>query len=265
MKLVFPGGEHPQVLLSQGGNRVGSAGDAAVVLDRPSMPAVLCKIIVSDGGVLAQVPANAAVTVNGRHVEGVIALRVGDVIGFDGVCARLVPLASPSMHHAFGNLAGVYGQPDQAAGVDDPQLTVVRAAVPRCVLRGISGPVFGRSYPVIGPTTIGRAPECTLRIDEEGISRLHARLLPHATGLRLEDAGSTNGCYVNGTRVESAQVLGGDEIMLDTLRFQLIVMGQRSPAAIPVTPPARPVPRRWPLWTAAGLLLIALLSLAALA
>ena len=35
MKLVFPGGEHPQVLLGPGVNRVGSDPQATIVLDQP--------------------------------------------------------------------------------------------------------------------------------------------------------------------------------------------------------------------------------------
>ncbi len=34
MKLVFPGGEHPQVLLGPGVNRVGSDPQSNIVLDR---------------------------------------------------------------------------------------------------------------------------------------------------------------------------------------------------------------------------------------
>ena len=42
MKLVFPGGEHPQVLLGPGVNRVGSDPQANIVLDRPGvLPAAL--------------------------------------------------------------------------------------------------------------------------------------------------------------------------------------------------------------------------------
>ena len=39
MKLVFPGGEHPQVLLGPGVNRVGSDPQANIVLDRPGVHA----------------------------------------------------------------------------------------------------------------------------------------------------------------------------------------------------------------------------------
>ena len=37
MKLVFPGGEHPQVLLGPGVSRIGSDPHANIVIDRPGV------------------------------------------------------------------------------------------------------------------------------------------------------------------------------------------------------------------------------------
>ena len=102
----------------------------------------------------------------------------------------------------------------------------VRPAVPRYVLRGVSGEAFGRTYPIHGTTTIGRSPECTLRLDESGISRVHARLQPTEDGMLLEDLGSSNGSYVNDKRVLRGEAKIGDEIGFDTLRFRLTAPGQ---------------------------------------
>ena len=52
MKLVFPGGEHPQVLLGPGVNRVGSDPDANIVLDRPGVLPQHCQLHVTDHGVM---------------------------------------------------------------------------------------------------------------------------------------------------------------------------------------------------------------------
>jgi pSer/pThr/pTyr-binding forkhead associated (FHA) protein len=70
-------------------------------------------------------------------------------------------------------------------------------------------------------TVIGRAPECAVRLDESGISRMHARLMPTADGVQLEDLGSTNGSFINGKRVLFGEARVGDELMFDTLRFRL--------------------------------------------
>lgn len=214
MKLVFPGGEHPQVLLGEGVNRIGSDPQANIVLDRPGVMPQHCQLHVTATGVTLDVPAGASVSVNGRPVAGLIALRRGDTVAFDNVQARLASV------DAVSPVASRVG-PAGAASNDGAGVTAVRAALPRYVLRAVSGSGFGRSHPVAGTTVIGRAPECTLRLDESGISRMHARLMPTADGVQLEDLGSTNGSFINGKRVLFGEARVGDELMFDTLRFRL--------------------------------------------
>lgn len=51
------------------------------------------------------------------------------------------------------------------------------------------------------PITIGRSPESTLVIDDDYASNHHARIYPHHETWVVEDLGSTNGTYVQRTRV----------------------------------------------------------------
>ena len=89
MKLVFPNGEHAQVLLSHGVNRVGSAADADIRLDDPDIAPIHCEIHVTHAGANLQVPAGGgAVTVNGKPVPDIMALRAGDQVGFAHVVAK---------------------------------------------------------------------------------------------------------------------------------------------------------------------------------
>ena len=222
MKLVFPGGEHPQVLLGMGVNRIGSDPHANIVLDRPGVLPQHCQLHVTASGVMLDVPHGTTVSVNGRQVDGLIALRPGDAVAFDRVEARLASMEAAAV---VRHQAGVVGRMPESAN-DDPGATAVRPVVPRYVLRGVSGEAFGRTYPVHGSTAVGRAPECDLRIDEPGLSRVHARLLPTDDGLLLEDLGSTNGSFLNGKRVLRGEARIGDEIGFDTLRFRLIAPGQ---------------------------------------
>jgi len=222
MKLVFPGGEHPQVLLGPGVNRIGSDPHANIVLDRPGVLPQHCQLHVTSSGVMLDVPPGTTVSVNGRQVDGLIALRPGDAVAFDGVEARLASIESAA---AVRHQVGVGGRMPESAN-DDPGATAVRPVLPRYALRGVSGEAFGRTYPIVGATTIGRAPECTLRLDEPGMSRMHARLMPTDDGLLVEDLGSTNGCFVNGKRVLRGDVRVGDELGFDTLRFRLVAPGQ---------------------------------------
>ena len=92
---------------------------------------------------------------------------------------------------------------------------------PEYVLRGVTGTVFGRSYHLLSPTTVGRSPECDICLDSSGISRLHARLRPLDYGVEIEDLKSTNGSFLNGQRIGVAIARTGDEIAFDQLRFRV--------------------------------------------
>lgn len=214
MKLVFPGGEHPQVLLNSGINRIGSDPESEVRLF--GTQPLRGQINVTAQGVMLQVPDGAPVRVNGRDIDGLIALRAGDRISFDDIEARLT-----SMETSASSAPGATVPPPS----DDLGATTVRVALPRYVLRGVAGRMFGRTIPMAGAITVGRAPECTLTLEDAGLSRLHARLLPTDDGVRVEDLGSTNGTTVNGRRVLHGLARVGDEIGFDTLRFRLLSPG----------------------------------------
>ncbi|HEY2346438.1 MAG TPA: FHA domain-containing protein [Xanthomonadaceae bacterium] len=221
MKLVFPNGEHPQVVLNTGINRIGSARDGAVVLERPGIAPVHCEIHQSGIGVNLQVPAGAPpVMVNDKPVREMIALRAGDTINLGGVIARVAAMDAPRAVPASGTTGTI------PSADDDSGATRMRAAVPKFVLRGVSGPVFGKMYPVAGPTVIGRAPECAIAVTVDEISRRHVELKPVADGVSVEDLGSANGTYVNGQRVQKGYMKAGDELRLDAVRFMLVAPGQ---------------------------------------
>jgi PAS domain S-box-containing protein len=83
----------------------------------------------------------------------------------------------------------------------------------------------GRSFKISGEeSVIGRSPEAQVRLMEEGVSRRHARIIRSAEGkFELTDLGSTNGTYLNGTRVGGPGRLDeGDRVQLGgqcSLRF----------------------------------------------
>jgi pSer/pThr/pTyr-binding forkhead associated (FHA) protein len=238
MKLTFPGGEHPHVELDPGVQRIGSDPASHIVLGVPGVQPLHCELHVSDKGVMVQVPGDASVNVNGRPVAGLIALRNGDHLDFHHVHAKLIAIEATDRLPATAN--------------DDPAATAVRVAVPRYFLRGLDKD--GRSHPVAAPTLVGRARDCQLRLDDDGLSRRHARLLPTPEGLQVEDLGSTNGTTVNGRRIERAMTRAGDEIAFDALRFRVVAPGMSEP--LPETAP--PASRSWVGWSSLALLAVAL-------
>jgi pSer/pThr/pTyr-binding forkhead associated (FHA) protein len=261
MKLVFPGGEHPQVLLGLGVNRVGSDPHATIVLDRPGVLPQHCQLHVTAHGVMLDVAPGTAVSVNGRQVHGVITLRSGDSVAFNTVQAQLAALDTTSMDQQQALAAGCA----LGAANDDPGATAVRPVLPRYLLRGVFGSVSGRNFPLLGPMTVGRASECNLRLDEQGMSRKHARMIPTADGVQIEDLGSTNGSYINDRRVLRGEAKAGDEIGFDTLRFRLVSsepLDRSEEQGMPSDHEARQLSPRW-LW--AGLAVIVIAGLGAVA
>ncbi|HEY4370241.1 MAG TPA: FHA domain-containing protein [Steroidobacteraceae bacterium] len=69
--------------------------------------------------------------------------------------------------------------------------------------------------------TIGRTSENDVCIPSKLVSRHHARLLVGASGVVIEDAGSTNGCFVNGQQVQQHQLHEGDVLEFGDLRYRL--------------------------------------------
>ncbi|MHB1614238.1 MAG: FHA domain-containing protein FhaB/FipA [Actinomycetes bacterium] len=72
-----------------------------------------------------------------------------------------------------------------------------------------AGPLAGTAVTLSeAPVVIGRAPECTLVLDDSYTSSRHARLRPTEDGTwTVEDLGSTNGTYLGPTKVSSPTVV----------------------------------------------------------
>jgi pSer/pThr/pTyr-binding forkhead associated (FHA) protein len=71
--------------------------------------------------------------------------------------------------------------------------------------------------------SIGRGEDNTVRLTERNISRRHARIAREAERWVVFDAGSYNGCYVNGARVSQRQDLThGDLVQLGDYRLELV-------------------------------------------
>src|SRR6478752_7757250 len=71
--------------------------------------------------------------------------------------------------------------------------------------------------------SIGRGEDNTVRLTERNISRKHARLAREQDAWVVYDAGSYNGCYVNGARVSQRQdLVHGDLVQLGDYRLELM-------------------------------------------
>ncbi|HEY7732204.1 MAG TPA: FHA domain-containing protein [Gaiellaceae bacterium] len=72
----------------------------------------------------------------------------------------------------------------------------------------------GATVELTAPVSVGRGAENGLRIDSDDyVSSRHAQFEVRADGLWLEDAGSTNGTFVNGARVTTARQLQQGDVV----------------------------------------------------
>jgi pSer/pThr/pTyr-binding forkhead associated (FHA) protein len=73
----------------------------------------------------------------------------------------------------------------------------------------------GDEFPVdSAPLTIGRGSQNVIAIDgDEFASARHVRVEPRGDGVWVHDLGSTNGTYVNGTRIEAAHRLRPGDVL----------------------------------------------------
>jgi pSer/pThr/pTyr-binding forkhead associated (FHA) protein len=72
----------------------------------------------------------------------------------------------------------------------------------------------GTSVELSAPTQIGRGAENGVQLDgDDFVSSRHARFEPRGDGIWVEDAGSTNGTFVNGARVTSARLLQPGDVV----------------------------------------------------
>jgi pSer/pThr/pTyr-binding forkhead associated (FHA) protein len=106
----------------------------------------------------------------------------------------------------------VTAAPQESIILSASEAAALRAAAglggSRLVVLASPGLRQGTPIEVSGALTIGRGPDSDLSLDGDGtVSSRHAKLSRRPDGLWVEDAGSTNGTFVNGARVTTARLL----------------------------------------------------------
>jgi len=86
----------------------------------------------------------------------------------------------------------------------------------------LTGTRMGLVHTLSGTVTLGRSPECEITLDDDGVSRMHARIVMRQGQPEIEDLRSTNGTYVDGVRVStSIRLQDGSRVRIGgmTLKF----------------------------------------------
>jgi hypothetical protein len=128
----------------------------------------------------------------------VVRSAMRDLARYEGTSAAAEPVDLP------GPRRRERSTPDLRSGVS-PRLSVVAAM----------GYEPGTTFDVGEGATFGRSDNADIRVDDAFASSAHARIFPRSEFMYLEDMGSTNGTYLNGRQVKSAERLK----MADTIRI----------------------------------------------
>ena len=68
-------------------------------------------------------------------------------------------------------------------------------------------------------STVGRHPESDIFLDDITVSRRHVEFRRQDGSFRVHDVGSLNGTYLNGDRVDDAELQNGDEVRIGKFRL----------------------------------------------
>lgn len=84
-----------------------------------------------------------------------------------------------------------------------------------------------KDFPIINPTTvIGRGENCDLRVPLLNVSRRHCELSIGSADVKVKDLASSNGTYVNNSRVNELALSPGDRLAIGPVVFTLQIDGQ---------------------------------------
>jgi len=160
---------------------IGSDASSDVVIEQAQLRPRHARLLADPQGACIEPLEGAPVTVNGNRVQQRSLLQDGDWLSLGGTPFQI-------------RLSGV------ATAAPAPARKAEAVAGERLVF--------------------GRLPQCDVHIDSPLVSREHARLLFADGGCTLQDLGSTNGTFVNGSRITAPLTLAtGDRIEIATFAF----------------------------------------------
>ena len=85
---------------------------------------------------------------------------------------------------------------------------------------------------------VGRAVSSDCAIVDATVSRKHADLVVSDNGVQVIDAGSSNGTFVNGVKVDNYYVVAGDSVTFGKVAFKVEALAPPAPPPAPIAPPS---------------------------
>jgi pSer/pThr/pTyr-binding forkhead associated (FHA) protein len=111
--------------------------------------------------------------------------------------------------------------PDERTSLNATDAAAVDALPPGSALLVVQrGPGAGSRYLLdTDLSTVGRHPESDIFLDDITVSRRHVEFRRDDGTFRVHDVGSLNGTYLNGDRVDDAELQNGDEVRIGKFRL----------------------------------------------
>lgn len=93
------------------------------------------------------------------------------------------------------------------------------ASGPRLILKGLAGEIT--EHPLGDSNVLGRSTTATVRLADREVSRKHSQIDLEGDKFVLRDLGSSNGTFLNGTRISGPSTLeDGDEVVIGTSKME---------------------------------------------
>ena len=226
LELIGPApGQVKRILLNKEVIRLGRDPEGEVVIDTAAAVVSRRHAEVHKRGalfVLVDLKSFNGTLVNNQRVSDPEELYDGDRIqlGMGGPVLRVIDPAHPASAQRLAERGGTPSTPLSPAAIPSAfgQIaeiargqTVVVGAGAGAVERRAAGPgsqlLAQRSFEDRPQLSVGRAPDNDIRLDGLQISNHHARFSRTNGSVAVEDAGSTNGVYVNGERISGKRAV----------------------------------------------------------
>lgn len=131
---------------------------------------------------------------------------------------------------------------------EERQVVKKRQGIVRAALAPVDAPDAVPHEVGVGEITLGRSAACNVQAESATVSKVHAQVRRTLDQLAVQDLGSSNGTFVNGNRVMSAELHDGDVLSLGGVEnYRIVVeLGEVTSAsgAYSAAAPATPAPER---------------------
>ena len=227
----------------EGTYRLGRSEYSDIQIDHTGIARSSLEIRITEASVyVTNMAATGKLKLNGQRVE-TGEVRDGDEIKIGHF--RIVILQSVQEEGGSFNLADVNGASEEAQGLlPEPGKTTLSpvvtgrtegsAALKAETLVEVK-PVVAKLLFTEGPrageemfldafeVTLGRTKKADIYLDDEKLSRLHAKITRVGLGYRLIDLNSRNGTYVNGIRILEHPLGSFDEIQIGSTKIKFLI------------------------------------------